>query len=424
MKIVQVNTHNRGGGAARAAYQLHLGLLDLGVDSEFYCLYRTEPSPTVRAYTLDTDNPGRVLAAANRREMLNDKWSEVTLAPYCELFSPDWDIRGEEIAEQLADADLINLHWVSRFIDIPWIVRFARKARIPLVWTLHDMNPFTGGCHYNWGCEGFLDACGACPQLTSEDPYDWSRTILAAKAAAFAEAVDDDLTIVSPSRWLGDVAHLSAAMRHLPVEVIPNSIDEAVLLPRDRAAARRLLGIDEDAKVLMFIAQSLANPRKGMATLLDALRHHVGSDVTLLTVGAMGDHLDDVPLKMVRLGHLTDDSRLANAYSAADAMVIPSLQDNLPNTVIEALACGTGVIGSDTGGIPDMVVPGETGVLFKMGSAEALGAAINRAFADVAALRAMGANGRRHVERRFAGRVQASAYRELYERILRRRAAP
>ncbi len=429
MKIVQVNTANRSGGAARAAYQLHLSLKGLGADSQFYCLEKTEDDPTVFAFR-HSDSPGRILATVNRRHLLRERWEEndARVADFCELFSPEWDAYGEEMGAQLADADLINMHWVSMFVDIPWMMGFAARSRIPLVWTLHDMNPFTGGCHYNWGCRKFETVCGACPQLTSDDPEDWSHAIQAAKLASYPPmAADANLTIVTPSRWLADEARKSAAMRSLPVEVIPNSVDETVYKPVGRAFAREVIGIRPEAKVLMFISQSVANPRKGVRELLGALTRHVATeDLTLLVVGAQAEYLADIRFPMVRLGSISDDNLLAVAYSAADAMVISSLQDNLPNTILESLACGTAVIGSDTGGIPDMVIPGETGYLAEAGNAAALGQAIDRAFADMEGLRAMGANGRALVERRFASAVQARAYRDLYERIVaeRRAAAP
>lgn len=425
MKIVQVNSANRFGGAARAAYQLHLGLKAIGADSHFFCLEKTEDDPTVFAFE-HSKAPGRVLATVNRMHLLRERWAEYNarIADYCELFSPEWDAYGEEMGAQLADADLINMHWVSMFIDIPWMMSFAAKSRIPVVWTLHDMNPFTGGCHYNWGCRKFETACGACPQLTSDDPDDWAHAIQAAKLASYpAMAANADLTIVSPSRWLADEARRSAAMRDLPVEVIPNSVDEAVYTPTDRSFAREVIGIPVDAKVLMFISQSVANPRKGVRELLRALTDHVATeDLTLLVVGSQAEYLADIRFPMVRLGTISDDKLLAVVYSAADAMVISSIQDNLPNTILESLACGTAVIGSDTGGIPDMVIPGETGYLAEAGSAAELGKAIDRAFADIDGLRKMGANGRALVERKFASAVQAHAYNDLYTRIVAQRA--
>lgn len=426
MKVVQVNTSNRGGGAARAAYQLHLSLRAGGVDSHYYCAVKTEDDPHVIAYKLG-DAPGRVLAAVNRKRVLAQKWDEVGdgIAPYCELFSPEWHTCGVEMADQLRDADLINMHWVSMFVDVPWMMQFAKQARIPVVWTLHDMNPFTGGCHYNWGCRKFETTCGACPQLTSDDPEDWAHGIQRAKLASYATMTGGaDLTIVSPSRWLAGEARRSAAMRDLPVEVIPNSVDETVYTPTERSFAREVIGIPKDANVLMFIAQSVSNPRKGVRDLLSALEHHVTTEnLVLLTVGSRAEYLSRLPFPAIHLGEISDDALAAVAYSAADATVISSLQDNLPNTVLESLACGVAVIGSDTGGIVDMVMPGETGLLVPVQSPEALGAAIDSAFADRAALHAMGRRGRTLVEQRFSSRVQASAYGDLYDRIAARHAA-
>lgn len=425
MKIVQVNTSNRGGGAARAAYQLHRSLRAEGVDSWYYCIQKTEDDPFVVAYRRD-ESPGRVLASVNRKRTLDQRWAENRegIASYCELFSPEWHTCGVEMGAQLADFDLINMHWVSMFVDIPWMMRFAEKSRIPVVWTLHDMNPFTGGCHYNWGCRKFEDTCGACMQLTSSEPEDWAHAIQAAKLASYPPmSKNADLTIVSPSRWLADEARKSAAMGSLPIEVIPNSVDESVYVPTNRRFAREVIGIPVDAKVLMFVSQSVVNPRKGVLDLLEALTRHVTTeDLTLLVVGAQAEYLAELPFPMVRLGSISADDLLAVAFSAADAMVISSIQDNLPNTVLESLACGTAVIGCDTGGVPDMVIPGETGYLAPTGAPAELGKAIDRAFADIAGLRAMGANGRKLVERKFASAVQARAYRDLYTRILLKRA--
>jgi len=424
MKIVHVNTFHLSGGAARAAFQLHKSLLGIGADSWLFCRAVNEQTPNTYGFSLP-QSPRAQLEMALRQEQLQ-MLRQVNLqnvSADCEVFSSEWDLVGADLCEQFSDADIINLHWVAFFIDIPVLMKFSRDRGIPIVWTLHDMNPFTGGCHYSGDCRKFETQCGNCPQLNSHIIEDWSSSIQNAKISAYQELSAHDLTIVTPSHWLADEVRSSRAMGHLDTYVLPNSIDETVYKPHEKQWAREVAGLPKDAGILLFIAQFVANPRKGMDVLQEALMHHVKNpNLHLIIIGATEDE-QGYPFPCTFFGAISDDNLASVAFSAADAIVLPSRQDNLPNTMVEALACGTAVIGSDVGGIPDLVIPGHTGFLFANGDAQSLGETIDKAFSDLGRLREYGKNGRLLAEKKLTCEVQAQAYKSLYEDILSKRRA-
>jgi len=422
MKVVHVNTFHLTGGAARAAFQLHKSLYDHGVDSWFFCRIPDDDTPNTYCYNF-SNSPRVQLEIALRHEKLNELRHDnlQNVSPICEAFSSEWDVIGGELCEQIADADIINLHWVANFVDIPVTINFAKKHGIPVVWTLHDMNPFTGGCHYNIACRKFEAACGACLQLNSVREDDWSSSIQKAKIDTFRGLSARDITITTPSNWLADEVRASSAMGHLNTVVLPYSVDQTVYKPHNKCSAREIAGLPQDVGILLFIAQNVDNYRKGMDVLQDALMHYVNTpNLHLVIIGATAQEIY-YPFPCSFFGTIKDDSLASIIFAAADAIVLPSRQDNLPNTMLEALACGTAVIGSDVGGIPDFVIPEQTGFLFPVGDAQGLGDAIDDAFSDMNRLCQYGCNGRELAEQKLTSTIQANAYLDLYQNLLDRK---
>jgi glycosyltransferase involved in cell wall biosynthesis len=332
-----------------------------------------------------------------------------------EPFSQARTLYGSRVAQSVPDADVYNLHWIRGFIDpLP----FFRATRQPVVWTLHDMNAFTGGCHYNVECRRFEETCGRCPQLGSSKENDLSRTVWERKRDAYRQALDTGrLHIVAPSVWLAREARESALLSDALVEVIPNGLDHTVFRPRETRGLRTALEIPQDHRIVLFVAQSAQNHRKGFDLLADALSSLGVEDVTLLSIGGEEPDLETT-LSHLHLGSIKSDLLLSVFYSLADLFVIPSRQDNLPNTVLESMACGTPVVGFDTGGIPDMVRPGETGWLAEVGDVRALHRSIETALSEDKIRNRLGRRCREVVENEYTLDVQAAYYRDLYEQLL------
>ncbi|HMJ11652.1 MAG TPA: glycosyltransferase [Polyangiaceae bacterium] len=412
MKVVHVATADRSGGAARAAHRLHVGLQREGHDSRMFVRDRTSDDPAIDQYQYRHRLAPRVRRKLSRLLAPHEAGAS---SSYEYFSNPRTEYRIDP--RSLGDVDVINLHWIAGFVDLPSFFG-ALPASIPVVWTLHDMNPMTGGCHYDAGCGRFTERCGACPQLGSEHQSDATRAFFVRKAEALA-SLKAPLHLVADSHWLAREARRSTLLRSYPCEVIHYGLDTELYQPRDKRATRAALGIDADARILVFVAESIDNQRKGMAVLLQAIAalRNVPR-LTLLTVGGKGA-LAPEGVAHIHLGRVDEDRLLSLVYSAADVFVIPSLQEAFGQTALEAMACGTPVVGFDLGGIPDMVVPGVTGTLVEPHDASALARALADLLQDDAARASMGRACRAKVLEYFTLKRQAVEYAQLYTRLTR-----
>ncbi len=431
LKIVHVSTQDAVGGAARAAQRLHHGLLRLGHDSSMFVARKHSDDASVRVFEPSGDP--EVSAKRERRGgMIEGDFARYEgwrpeIYRIGDSFNDDRSPFGAEPLEQLPPCDVVNLHVISGFIDHQAF--FERiPEHTPVVWTLHDMNSFTGGCHYDYGCGKHTTNCGACPQLGSDDEEDLSRQSWRRKREAYSSLAGDRMHVVGASRWLADEARRSSLFDGFPVTTIPYSLDTQAFAPRDRGSARASLDIPQDARVVLFLTDSIVTRRKGFALLTEALNGIEDvPDLRLLSLGYNDPSLLKDPPIVESIPHqhfdfLDDDLLLSSIYSAADLFVIPSLQENLPQTALEAMSCGTPVVGFDVGGIPDLVRPGVTGELAPVGDAGALGAAIRKMLKDPEKLMELSANCRRVVIEEYAHDVQAGRYADLYRALITARA--
>lgn len=418
MKVIHINTNDIVGGAARAAYRLHTGLYRLGFESYMMVANRTNEDPTLVHPIWPTNLLACVRRKLRREKIHSDFESYKHSRPIgYESFSDDRSEHGANLWRQLHSADIINLHWVSGFID--YVSFFATVShKVSVVWTLHDMNAFTGGCHYDFTCGKFVSGCGACPQLGSNDTSDLSSQIWQRKHRIFKSLDPCSLIIVAPSRWLAHEAKKSPLLGRFQIVHIPNGLDTEVFSPRNHHAARDMFDIPYDMNVLLFLADGVSNRRKGFALLIKVLASlGMQANICLISVGREKPEINKT-FPHVHLGSISDDRLLSLVYSAANLFVIPSLQDNLPNTVIESLACGTPVVGFDVGGIPDMVRAGITGRLVPSQDAEGIQTAIIDLLSNSDKLAVMSANCRRIALEEYSLERQAQRYAELYEMIL------
>ncbi len=417
LRVVHVASSDVNGGAARAANRLHQGLRLLGHDSRMLVAQRLGDDPSVVSFFPSRRFPDRVARVLRRRRIAAD------FAPYratrpagFEAFSDDRSEYGPEVPRQLPPCDVVNLHWVAGFVDYEAMLAGIPRG-VPVVWTLHDMNVFTGGCHYDDGCGRFARACGACPQLGSRDEHDLSRQVWLRKRNVFG-AAGRPLHVVADSEWLAAEARRSSALAGVPVTSILYGLDTGVFAPRDPAAARAELGIPAGARVVLFVADSVENRRKGFPLLLEALGGM--RDAPGLLLLSIGRGRPAVPggLPHLHFEHVASDRLLSILYSAADVFVIPSLQEAFGQTALEAMACGTPVVGFDAGGIPEMVRPGVTGLLARCGDVAGLREAVLALLSDDELRARMGASCRELAAREHGLEVQARRYAELYRALL------
>jgi glycosyltransferase involved in cell wall biosynthesis len=416
IRVTQVSTTDLRGGAARAAFRLHRMLGTAGVSSQMLVAQRFGDDPDVVEYNPLSPAPsivGHVFFRLSRR------LHRPPVDKAGGYFSPDWSFSGWRLASQLPDCDVVNLHWVADLLDYRSLPRLA--ARRPIVWTFHDMNAFTGGCHYSGLCARFVDRCGSCPQLmTTTSDGDFTRRVLDRKREVLSRVPRSRLTVVSPSNWLAQQARRSALFREFEIRVIPNGIDLQEFRPMDRHEARRRLNLPPDARIVLFVADLIADRRKGLRLLLKAFREiRDVPGLLLVTLGRGGCDLA-TPHATRHLGSLHDSDDLRAAYSAADAFAIPSLQDNLPNTILESMACGTPVVGFASGGVGEAVVDGVSGLLAPTGDFEALAVALQRILEDRALQSALARNARFRAEREYAIGEQARRYASLYQELVDR----
>lgn len=411
-------SHNLDGGAGGAAYLLHRGLLETGVDSRMLVQFDSRGTEGIHAAPTSRLSwrlafrrgpidrlPVRLYPNRVRPNSLWPLWLPSRLVPR----------RVEELAP-----DVINLHWVlDGFLSIEQVAHLDR----PLVWTLHDMWPFTGGCAYSLGCQRHADRCGACPVLGSHTERDLSRAVWRRKERAWRGL---SITAVAPSRWLADEARRSSLFRDRRVEVIPYGIDTAVFKPMERSAARRLLNLPPDATLVMFGAHD-DTPRKGMEHLVKALRQLAAgasaTGVAALVVGppSLSAGLE-VGVPVHTLGRIGDPHAMAAVYSAADVVVIPSVWENLPLVGLEALACGTPVVAFRAStGIVDIVDHNETGYLARAFDAEDLARGIEWVTADGELHARLSRMARAKAEREYTLEATARRYTELFEEVGRER---
>lgn len=298
------------------------------------------------------------------------------------------------------------------------------SRRKPFVWRLSDMWPLTGHCCYSYECDRWKTGCGTCPLLSDEPALRKDRTALLwrAKQRIYAGA---NVTLVAPSRWIAGIAAQSPLVKHWPVEVIPNGLNLTVFRPVRKAAAREVLGLPQDEAVILFSSVETKAYRKGGTFVTEAVHALKGKTRTpfrLLVVGNRASEWEralDVPVTTINA--VKDDHLLATLYSAADVFLHPALADNLPNGVLESLACGTPVVAFDVGGVGEAVRPMETGYLARDKDAQDLAAGLQRLLDDDDLRRRLGIRCRAVAEAEYDMELQTQRFEALYQRVLRDR---
>ena len=370
MKILIINTHNGNGGAAIACKRLHLSLLLEGYDTKLLVLNNINQTP--ETYSFNTLNTiwDKLIYKLKLRYFNYRYYRPYKYNPsghYLHTPTPSvLDITQHELYEW---ADVINLHWVSSFLDFPSF--FAKNSFKPIVWTLHDMNPFTGGCHHAGACEGFKFECKKCPQLAPNfENYNHQNWHLKSIVSL------NQLTIVTPSVWLTNESKSSSLFKNQIHVIISNSIDSIIFKLYNKEFCKTVFNIPTDTKALLFVAQNIETPLKGFKYLLEII-NNFDANVLILVIGETKFDVDNERIKY--LGTIQDEKLMALAYNASDLFILPSLAENLPNVVIESICCGTPVVAFNVGGIPDLIDNTVNGFLVEKGNTNELLSTLKKA---------------------------------------------
>lgn len=392
-------------GAGYAAYRLHKGLLAGDV-------VRPTIHTTVRHHKVELG-----VRVIPHPTMKDDRWATLQKAtnskPNLTMFTVNHPvILNSKLAEWIETADIVNLHWTARFLSIENIAYLTRCGK-PVVLTLRDMFPLTGGCHYFHGCEEWMRECANCPQLV--DNWDnFPAKVLMAKRRNYNF---ENLTLVALSRHSAEVIRRAPLFRDCRIEVIPNSIETDVFQPRGRKESRERLGLPQDRKIIAFVP-SYSSEVKGHreATAALALLKLTCPDLNplVLLVGRKTSATDDIPFDQHALGYIRETESLSYAYSAADVVIVPSLEETFSNTTAEAISCGTPVVGFKTGAIPEMVIDDQTGHSFEVGDVNGFAQGIAKILWDGD----MGSNCRKFAEDHLRFDLQARRYENLFTELV------
>jgi glycosyltransferase involved in cell wall biosynthesis len=402
MNILHLSTYDTG-GAAVSAIRLHTGLLEKGFNSRFLSLFKKNhaiPEATSLQPICATASQ-RILNRIGLPQLeLQRFWNAVKHHPrdYETLSSPNTDYAELAHHTMVNDADIINLHFVANFLDYP---SFFSKVRKPIVWTLHDMVPIQGIFHYGHDKYRNRDSLG---ELDAESELQ--------KVKCMRQR--PDVKVVCPSQWMEKQTRSSPVFHNHEVRLIPYGLPTDIFRPVDKGTACSKFKLNPSKRHILFVSERISNYRKGFDILLDAIRHFKTEHVDFVAIGDKEQSLDKTTDRIRFLGSIRREEDMAKAYSLADVFVLPSREDNLPNTMLEALACGTPVVGFDVGGIPDAVREHENGILCTAGNSHSLLEGIESALH-------MTFNRESISERcheRYALTIQAEEYAHLYEDLL------
>lgn len=310
--------------------------------------------------------------------------------------------------------DIINLHWINDGMISYSTLNYMSKLRKPIVWTLHDMWPFTGGCHYDEECGRYKTNCGNCKVLRSNREKDLSTKIQKKKEKIYS---DMNITIVGCSNWITECAKESKVFKNKLCVNIPNCIDIETFKPIDKEIARNILNIKTNKKIILFGAMSsTSDARKGFKFMLEAMKILDRDKYIAVIFGNSSEESEiEKYIETIYMGQLSDDYTLALLYNVADVFVAPSIQENLANTVMESLSCGTPVVAFNIGGMPDMIKHEINGYLCEPFKYESLCEGIEYCTKNTVQL---GERARKYVEDNYTYEIIGKKYTELYEKLL------
>lgn len=389
-------------GAGYAAFRVHKGLRHTSVEPQMFT--------TVRNHEEEPD-----VTVLRHPSVDNRNWAASQLPPKTGLtiFTLNQNhIKSDELLRLVEPYDIVNLHWHARFLSVDNIAALTRSDK-PVVMTIRDMMPLTGGCHCFHGCNKWRGDCVNCPQLPNTHADNPSKVLKAKR-----EKYDfSNLTIVTISNNTRGIIKKAPYFNTCRIETIPNSIETDVFCPHDKMEARREFDLPLNRKIIGYVP-SFSSEVKGYREIMEAFRLLKDADLEqdpfIMLVGNETPVNERIEFDKKALGYISDNKKLARAYSAADLVVVPSLEETFSNTTAEAISCGVPVVGFKTGAIPDLAVDGKTGYTYEIGDVKGLAEGIRRVLTGPD----MSANCRRHAESLLSFMIQARKYEELYHTLI------
>jgi len=347
--IITIISATEKGGAGASSKNLYQGLLKIGVEANLLTID-----------DLEKENLS-LIAKISRwwkvRKSINRNFRSMKGAPsgfdYFSLARTGYT----NLHPLVLKADVINVHWISNMIDYK---TFFNNIDKPIVWTLHDTNAFTGGCHYTYQCDNFMRDCSNCKQLGETFSSYVAKENLELKRDSLKLLKPEDTIVISPSKWLQSLSEKSLLFKQYAHFNVPNGIDTAIFRKYESKESRERFSLPLDKFIVLFVATNITETRKGFDVILkieEIFRDN--KNVLFVAIGNVEAKYNHI----ANLGYIADKETIAAAYNAANVFLIPSREDNLPTTMLESLCCGTPVIGYKTGGIVDTIEDGKNGYL-------------------------------------------------------------
>lgn len=327
---------------------------------------------------------------------------------------------GVDLSEHplIQQADIIHIHWILKgFLSFNSLQKLLALGK-PVVWTCHDLWPFTGGCFYLWGCERLPLGCGLCPYLRNNEPVDLSYISLRKKMELFSS---DNIHWASPSKWLSEIALTSPVLTpETAFAVIPNPIRVNDFVNVDAVSKKQFktqLQLNPKTLTLLFSAANLENPAKGFTDFTRLVYALKEFDIQAIILGASKEKIT-LPIPFYYAGYVRDPEVVRDLFAAADVYITTSHEDNLPTTVMESLACGVPAIGYEIGGVPELISHGETGFVYPKGDWKSIAEGVMRLMEDPSLLMEFSLNARKKAENQYDESHVAQQYAALYQRVL------
>ena len=417
MKVILLNTFERTGGAAIAANRLMKALINAGINAKSLVLHKQTNDKNV--ISVQSSFIKKQLARLNfllERGIifLHNCFSRKDLFKVS-IANTGFDVSKHPLVKQ---ADIIHLHWINQgFFSLRDLKKLADSGK-PIIWTMHDQWSYTGICHYTGNCDKFINLCAYCPQLLNPNKFDLSYKTFKKKEQLYKSNV---FTFVGCSRWIANEAKRSYLGSKANIVSIPNPIDITLYTKKSKSDARIALGLPLNKKLILFGACKVTDTRKGFdymkssCDLLFKQKKIAQEDIQIVVFGDKTNEIESLlPYPVLNVGYINDVQTMVNLYNAVDLFLIPSLEDNLPNTIMEAMACGTPCVGFNIGGIPEMIDHKQNGYVAAYKSAEDLAKGILWCFDHYNIL---SAEARKKVESTYNETIVAKQYIELYKRL-------
>ena len=373
MKVVHISAYDTIGGASIACLRHAEAMRLAGLDVSLVVAYKYGKKPFVVKGETKIESIKNHIHKALLRRLSNSAHFVGTFS----LMRFGHSIYRLKVVEE---ADVIFIHWVnSNALSIDGIEKIL-KLNKPTYWYMHDMFPITGGCHYSLDCEGYIHDCSDCPLIGNSHYAKVAAKQLKQKLIHWRSY--ENLSFITPSKWLSDCVGKSQLGKDKEVFTVRNVIDTSLFRPLP-INCKEVFGLDSKKRTILVGAASLNSVYKGSKYILSLLHHLHAEQYEALIIGECDNSLvDNVSINVVQTGFLSDDYSLLLAYNACDTFVITSMAENYPNVVLEAMACGKPCVGFNTGGIPDLIVDGISGIIVYTNSSEELVISLNRLFAD------------------------------------------